>query len=294
MVVAVALIATLGSVGSAAAQMTDAPESYAGDLWSRPRLTGDWFGARDRLLKRGLTLDVDLLQLLQGVGSGGTQRGDGVEYGGAVDYRFDLDTGKLGLWPGGFLKLHAISNFGESVNSKAGAIQAVNAAALFPTADRNSTQIMNLTYAQFLTTWFGVLLGKIETITGDENEFAHDWRTQFQNLGFQFNLALALSPISALGGGFVVLPFEGAVFTAMALDADGKTDQSGFEDFFPHGATVASEFRVASSASRSARTRATSSGCSSPASSRGWPTLGRCCARSSSDSSPNCCSPWSP
>ncbi len=226
------------------AQMTDAPASYAGDLWSRPRLTGDWFEARDWLLKRGLTLDVDLLQILQGVSTGGKDKGDPIGYGGTVDYRFFLDTGKLGLWPGGFLTLHAMSNWRDSVNEKVSAIQAVNSAALFPTADRNSTQIMNLTYAQFLTTWFGVVLGKIETLTGDVNEFAHDFRTQFQNLGFQFNLTGALTPISALGGGIIVLPFKGAVLSSMVLDPDGRTDESGFEDFFQHGVTVATEFRV--------------------------------------------------
>jgi hypothetical protein len=63
----------------------DPPPTYAGDLWSRPRLTGDWFGGRDWLAKRGVTFDLDLTQVLQGVTSGG--RGIGVDYDGYVNYR---------------------------------------------------------------------------------------------------------------------------------------------------------------------------------------------------------------
>ena len=55
----------------AAMAQIDPPPTYAGDLWSRPRLTDDWFGGRDWLAKRGVTFDLDLNQVLHGVGSGG-------------------------------------------------------------------------------------------------------------------------------------------------------------------------------------------------------------------------------
>ena len=32
---------------AATAQMTLMPDTYGGDIWSRPRLTGDWGGWRD-------------------------------------------------------------------------------------------------------------------------------------------------------------------------------------------------------------------------------------------------------
>jgi porin len=44
---------------------TPAPETFSGDIWSRPRITGDWFGYRDDLAKHGVTLDVDYLQILR-------------------------------------------------------------------------------------------------------------------------------------------------------------------------------------------------------------------------------------
>lgn len=55
---------------TALSAQTMAPETYAGDFWSRPRLTGDWGGFRDTMAKHGATLDVDWLQTLQGVMSG--------------------------------------------------------------------------------------------------------------------------------------------------------------------------------------------------------------------------------
>ena len=37
-------------------------EDYSGDLWSRPALTGDWGGFRNTMAKKGINLDVDLVQ----------------------------------------------------------------------------------------------------------------------------------------------------------------------------------------------------------------------------------------
>jgi hypothetical protein len=67
---AIGLAAVVSGPVVAVAQ-TDAPASYTGDLWSRPRLSGDWWESRDWLAKRGVTLDLDLLQILQGVATGG-------------------------------------------------------------------------------------------------------------------------------------------------------------------------------------------------------------------------------
>ncbi len=223
----------------------EAPATYGGDLWSRPRLTGNWGGARDDLAKRGIVLDVDVLQTLQGVGRGG--RDTGVKYGAAADYTLNVDTGKLNLWPGGFLKLHAESTFGENVNARVGAVQAANAAALFPTLGQPTTTLAHLSFAQFFTHWAGVFLGKLEGYGADENEFAHGHRTKFLNLGFDFNLVNALAPISALGGGVILLPTQDpkeAIFITSVLDANGKPDTTGFDDPFKGGVTVGAEGRV--------------------------------------------------
>jgi porin len=224
-------------------QLIDVPKTYVGDLWSRPRLTGDWLGVRDELAQHGIWLDVDLVQVLQGVGSGG--RDTGVEYGGHVDYRLHVDFQRLGLWPGGFLTLFAESQYGNSVNQKAGASIPVNTAAVFPELDENSTTLSSVVFTQFLAPWVGVYLGKLDITQGDANEFAHDYRTQFMNLGLQYNLVpFRTVPYTPLGAGIMLIPFEGADVSAGVLDPNGTVTESGFEDFFEDGVTVNGEGRV--------------------------------------------------
>jgi porin len=83
--------------GTAWAQLPQI-EDYSGDLWSRPALTGDWGGLRNTLATKGINLDVDLVQSLQGLNSGGLAD-DSVlyRYGGHAEYLLHVDTGKLGL-----------------------------------------------------------------------------------------------------------------------------------------------------------------------------------------------------
>jgi len=51
-----------------------------------------------------------------------------------------------------------------------------------------------------------VIAGKINTLGGDDNAFAHDYHSTFMNSALNFNVALALVPFTAYGGGFVILP----------------------------------------------------------------------------------------
>jgi porin len=228
--------------GLSVAQPVDVPPTWGGDFWNRPRLTGDWWGLRDELGKKGVVLDVDLLQILQGVGTGG--RDTGVAYDGLVDYTLNVDTGKLGLWPGGFLKVHAMSTYGNTVNEDAGATLPVNLIGLLPEPATTTTALMNLTFAQFFSTWFGVFLGKVETLGGDENAFAHGFRTQFLNTGLNFNMTADLVPFSAYGGGIVLLPWEGALVTAMVIDPDGTATDNSLSNVFDDGVLVGAEGRV--------------------------------------------------
>jgi porin len=61
-----------------------------------------------------MMLDVDLLQTLQGVASGG--RNEVATYLGEAEYTLHVDTQKLGLWPGGFLRVQGVSSFGQNIN----------------------------------------------------------------------------------------------------------------------------------------------------------------------------------
>lgn len=235
-------LALLVMAGPASAQPVAVPETWGGDLWSRPRLTGSWGGLRDELGKKGVVFDVDVLLTPQGVTSGG--RETEAEFWGNTEYTLNVDTQKLGLWPGGFFKGYAMSGFGDAVNKASGAIVPVNTATLLPDLGNNTTALMNLTFMQFLSPHFGLFVGKIYTLSGDDNDLAHDFRSTFMNAGLDLNMALALFPFSAYGGGIVVVPWEGAVFTASVIDPSGTPTNNDISEAFKDGVLVGAEGRV--------------------------------------------------
>jgi porin len=240
-VAAVALAGALAA--SAAAQPIEEPKTYVGDFWSRPRLTGDWGGFRDELAARGVRFDVDLLLTPQGVASGG--RDTRAEFWGNAEYTLNVDTGKAGLWPGGFLRVIANSGFGESVLGASGAISPVNTAALLPKPNEPNTGLMHATFMQFLSPQFGLVAGKFFTVDGFQGEFSGNYRTQFQNGALTLPLAGALVPLSAYGGGIVALPWEGVVLSALALDPSGTPTNSDVSEAFRDGALVLGSAKVA-------------------------------------------------
>src|SRR5215831_6554113 len=165
---AFAALAVLSVIGPAAAQPVEIPATWGGSFWERPRLTGDWFGLRDEMGKRGVTLDVDLTQVLQGNATGG--RSTGVDYDGLVNYELNLDTGKAGLWPGGFFKAKAFTGYGTVVDNEAGGTIPVNFFGLLTLPKTNKTPgKMNLTCMKFFTEWFGVYAVKMYLHGGDDN-----------------------------------------------------------------------------------------------------------------------------
>ena len=235
-----ALLAALPAVS--AAQPYDVPPTWGGDFWDRPRLTGSWWGLRDELGKKGVVFDADILLSPQGVMSGG--KDTGWNFWGNADYTLNIDTGKLGLWPGGFFKFYGDSSFGESVQPNTGAIVPVNTFLLLPKPDQPSSALMNATFMQFLSPKFGLIAGKIFTLDSFKGEFAGDIRNQFMNTALAFPMALVLVPISAYGGGVIGLPWEGVTLSAMALDANGTPTKDDISKAFDDGVTVVASGQV--------------------------------------------------
>ena len=219
-------------------------QDYTGDLLERRYLTGDWGGWRTKLAERGVTLNVDLLQEYFGVVDGGRDENDA--FGGSADYDLHVETERLGLWPGGFLRVFAESRFGDFVNLDSGALIPAQLDGVMPLPEDIST-LTNVSYVQFLAPWVAVLGGKIETLDGDQNAFASGrGKTQFENLAFVLNpVTLRTVPYSALGGGLLfVLPEGLGTLQVIVLDAGGTPDEAGFEDAFDEGTVVAEELRV--------------------------------------------------
>jgi len=228
--------------GPAWAQPVDIPLTWGGTFLDRPRLTGDWFGLRDEMGKKGIVLDLDLLQIPQGVMSGG--RDTVAEYSGLAEYTLNVDSQKLGLWPGGFLNVMGMTTFGDNVNNASGALIPPNVISLLPEVIGNTSALMNLSFMQFLSPKFGIVVGKLYTLNGDNNEFAHDFHSQFLNTALNFNATLALVPFSAYGGTLVFLPWEGAQFTVALLDPSGSPTNNDISEAFKDGFLVNGEGRV--------------------------------------------------
>jgi porin len=198
---------------------------------------------------KGINLDVDLVQSLQGLNSGGSLRSqDSVlyRYGGYVDYRLNVDTGKLGLWPGGFLALKAETQFASFLESgHTGALFAPNAAALYPVPFDETSALSSVVFTQFLAKFFGIYLGKIDIFQADANAFAHEFKTQFMNMAFGPALVAAMTvPYTPLGAGFVLLPTESVVFNLGVLSPTGKANSAGFDELYKDGVVLGPELRV--------------------------------------------------
>jgi porin len=223
---------------------------YSGDLWSRSTLTGDWRGVRNDLAAKGITFDMSLTQVGQGVVDGG--KDEGWKYGGRGNLTFNLDTQKLGLWPGGFLTVEVEGNFTDSVNNKTGALMPVNNNQLYPTPSivhNNNLNVPQVSFMQFFSPYAGVVLGKLDTTSGDANEFAHGkGDTQFLNLALNISpVAVVTTPYSTLGAGLIILPTKdpkAAIINFMVLQTNGEASTTGFSDLHSNQLTFAGEARV--------------------------------------------------
>jgi porin len=237
----------------------DAPASnpYSGDVWTRSTLSGDWWGIRNQLAEKGVTIDMSLTQVGQGIVHGGKETG--WQYGGGRgDINLSLDSQKLGFWPGGFLTLEAEGNFipadtlRKSINGRAGALMPVNSNQMYPTPAGDNFNLPALNFTQFLSPYFGLSIGKLATVSstsGDMNEFAHGkGDTQFMNMALNFNPIMFVNvPYSTLGTGLIALPTEDpkqAIVSLFLMSSTGKASTSGFDDLDANNLTVAGEGRV--------------------------------------------------
>ena len=244
---------------------------YMGSIWTRPALTGNWGGVRTKMADKGITVSVDIIQTYQNIIDGGREFGDvigtrlgnaiinstdlgigrpkgtGGEFGGSVDYEIHFDFNKMGLMPGAFLRIFGETKFGDFIDSNTGALTAVNTDSLFPTIKDERTTLTGFVYYQFLSEWFALYLGKLDTLDGDANAFAGArGKDQFMNQNFVFNpVTLATVPYSALGGGALfVLPNNRGLFSFTALDPNGTAKKIGFDDAFDGGVVLTSELRI--------------------------------------------------
>ncbi len=216
---------------------------YSGDLLHRPALTGDWGGARSKLAENGISFNVETLNYAQGNAHGGRSTNDAFRYGGSADYILQLDTGRMGLWPGGYFKVRGETRWGEGVTEQAGAIAPPNFDAILPALEPNGVTTLTEYYMmQFLSEQVGVIAGQVDPsrLPGG-NVFTSDPYGQFMNTAIWQNTAsFAVVPYSAMTAGLIYTPAKWLTGATLVMDSYGMPSFSGFESAFhsPQAVTI--------------------------------------------------------
>ncbi|MCA9149486.1 MAG: hypothetical protein KDA92_09315, partial [Planctomycetales bacterium] len=216
-----------------------------GGCWcSRTKLTGDWHGARTSLAANGVLVDADSTLFYSGVTSGGVSRD--FAFAGHNDYVVNMDMDKLAGRKGLFVKLRAEHRYGQSLVESVGALLPTAVSADLPVADSQNVYLTNVLFTQALSESFAVFAGKMDTLDGDLNAFAHGrGKKQFSNVAFVATpIALRSVPYSTLGAGFVILDEGEPILTYTILNPTDTTKTSGFDELFEEGVTMVLEGRV--------------------------------------------------
>ena len=175
-----------------------------GGIFERSYLFGDMWGVRDTLVDHGINIDIGVTQVFQWNVSGG--RDIGSRYNGSGDLWVNFDTGKMGLWPGGNIYLHAETYWGTSVQKGVGSLIPVNFDSMMPDADKKGSSALSEFYLlQGLPGNLLFAIGKLDLASlADTNAFANNERTQFLNTSLVNNPMLGVfAPYTAAAAGLV-------------------------------------------------------------------------------------------
>ena len=235
-------------IGLAAAE--DPPQPYVEEpsYSAAPHLLGRADGFRERLADAGVTILADNTSFFIGNTNGGFAQA--FDYAGHGDYCVIADGGKLGVHEGLYLKLRAEHRYGETIVGNVGCFISPTLIADLPVYNSEEVYLTNVLLTQELTDAFSVFAGKMDTLDGDMNAFAHGrGKTQFSNMGFVFNpIVGATVPYSTLGAGFVFHPDDGPMAMVTVLNSNDTTATSGFDTLFSDGLLLSAAVRVPTNA----------------------------------------------
>jgi porin len=192
-----------------------------------------------QMKESGIAYNVFVPQFYQGVASGGIEQT--FEYGGKVDQFVTLDSGKLGLWNGMIVSLHAETRYGQDVNQEAVGLAPVNVAMLYPNAEEHDTAITNLTFAQSVDDDWQVVFGKFNGLDMFYMLYPQTGRgvNGFMQTSVVIPLAVArVFPLSFLGAGITKLK-DGKVQGSLTVyDPHDCTTTTGFDQLGDNGANI--------------------------------------------------------
>jgi porin len=225
---------------------------FSGTLGTRNYLTGDWDGVRNELSSRGIQVDAEFMQYVQMVADGGVDRS--AAWGGKQNYMLHLDLQKMGLVPGALVYVRFDGRWGRSSFGRTGQLLPGNEASLVPVdfeeLDRETAATMTaFNYTQFLSKKFGIVVGKMDNMDGDFNEFAGGrGDSQFMNYNLIYAAPTAIVPASVLGAGVIYMLNPNVTLVSQVLSATDSSFSSGFDtmdDGFMSVNALMTQYRLA-------------------------------------------------
>lgn len=187
----------------------------------------------------GVIYAPGLTQFYQGVASGGVAQD--FEYGGKVDQFLILDAGKLGLWDGMTMTLHAETRFGDDVNQDAVVFAPVNTAMLYPKSGEHDTAITNLSFAQAISDDVQLTFGKTNFIDFLQLLYPQTGRgvDGFMNASLLLPVSMArVAPLSMMNVGALKMHGKQVQGLIVVYDTKNVATTSGLDDLFDNGANI--------------------------------------------------------
>lgn len=199
---------------------------------------------RSGLADNGIKFTNNLTNFYYGNTTGGLERE--FRFAGHGDYLTNIDINKLGGPQGQFLQIRAEHRYGESIAGATGTLLPPNIATDLPTPESDNIYITNFLFTQALSESFALYAGKLDTLDGDMNAFAHGRGIhQFSNAAFVVNpIGLRTVAYSTLGTGFVFLKDGTPFYNFLVLNARDTIRTDGLSELFAEGAVVSQELRL--------------------------------------------------
>jgi porin len=203
----------------------------------RETLTGNWGGARSKLTEHGITINPRVTLFYQGNTSGEGEHG--FKFGTKADLLLNADLGKVGLWKGLSINVHAEYNFGGYVNLRSGTIMPVNTALAFPGIDSaDASDFSSITLKQAFGNSTTLTLGKISII-----DYCNA-KPFMGGVGIEsfWNIVFAAPPSGTVPayffGAILSVRTEKATYGLWVYDPNSSVNKAGLKNAFADGVTI--------------------------------------------------------
>ncbi len=219
-----------GQEGTNVMSNTANPVEASESIWTRPTLSGDWFGLRPELKEHGVTLRIELTQFGSGMVSG--QGSDEWAYGGKGDLYLTLNGAQAGLWNGLSVLVRGEQNYGHDLNGSGGTLVPYNASLFIPGAGEGD---LGIEITQQFSDYVALKFGKLNMVDAAK-------ATPIKGGGgidTFMNTAIAV-PVTGLMppevfGAFLNVSTKPVSYSLGVYDPNSASQRTGFEGMFSSG-----------------------------------------------------------